>query len=260
MATKRSRDTKVVLQLNDYHIPFQDKRCVNLAMDAIEVVKPDTLFTGSDLLDFYSISKYDKNPHRKCDIGDELEAGKKLLKEQRELAGEGCTIHYLEGNHEARLRKYLKRTAKELATLPSLDLRELLALSDVGIRFHTYGTLVRVGDVAYTHGSSIRPGGGNTAASHINRTGYSCSIGHSHRLACTAIRNDASGILWGFEGGCLCRTDLDYVLEEQAISTADWQHGLLVHVFKRGHLAAYLPLSLDLVNPIDTLRKFMGGT
>lgn len=255
----RPSNIKVVMQVNDAHMPFHHKPSVQKSLDALEIVKPDILLTGSDLVDFYSLSRYDKNPKRSYQIQDDIDIAHDFLAEQRRLVGPTCKIHYLEGNHEARLKKYLKRDAKALANLRALSLRELLDIGSLDISLHTYGKLVKIGDVYYTHGSTHLSGGGNTARSHMRRVGGSVSVGHCHRLAVVHERKD-TGWFTGFEGGCLCRLDQEYVLEDWALSRMDWQHGFQIHIFKNGKLTSWYQAALDYnPNVLDCITAFMGG-
>jgi hypothetical protein len=255
----RPSNIKVLMQVNDAHFPFQHKPSVQASLDALEIVKPDTLMTGSDLIDFYALSKYDKNPKRQNSLQDDLDSAQDFLEQQRKLVGPQCKIHYLEGNHEARLKKYLKRNAKALANLRALRLGELLDTGSLDVHLHTYGKLIKVGDVYYTHGTTHSAGGGNTARSHIKRIGGSVSVGHCHRLSVVHERKD-TGFFTGFEGGCLCRFDQEYVLEDWAISRMDWQHAFQIHVFRNNKLISWFQAALD-YNPqaLKCVSAFMGG-
>ena len=48
----------------DQHVPYQDKPAVALAMKIVQKFDPDVLISGSDGMDFYAVSHFDKNPDR----------------------------------------------------------------------------------------------------------------------------------------------------------------------------------------------------
>ena len=46
----------------DQHVPYEDKQAVELAMKIVQKFDPDEFIVGSDNMDFYAVSKFDKNP------------------------------------------------------------------------------------------------------------------------------------------------------------------------------------------------------
>lgn len=257
-------DHQVVLHLTDAHFPYEDKRACRIALDAIHILQPDVIVNGGDMMDCYAISRFDKDPARKETMADELAAAHNFLWLQRqhvddEQSGRRTIIHYLEGNHEARLRKYLWRTARALAHVSSICIKELLRLDELGIQYHQYGKILRVGDLNFTHGSTIRQDSGCTALRESARIGASVAIGHCHRLGRVWKTTD-HGTFHGWEGGCLCKMDQEYLLQDMALSTPNWQHGLLAFILNsHGRLVDELVLDLNIGDPQTRLRKWIGG-
>lgn len=83
--------------LSDLHIPFQDHRAVDLTMDFIKWFEPSYIFIVGDLLDFYALSFYDKNPERANKLQDELDGGYEFLRKLRD-DNKKATIKFLGGN------------------------------------------------------------------------------------------------------------------------------------------------------------------
>ena len=128
-------DTDKTVIFGDSHHPYQDEKTCSLLLDFIYREKPNRIIADGDILDCYAISRFDKDAKRKIDLQDELDQTFLFLRDVREAAGKDCEIIYVEGNHEARMERYLNSTARELAMLRCLSLPELLelALSDAQI-------------------------------------------------------------------------------------------------------------------------------
>ena len=68
---------------NDFHGQFRDKKTCGMLFNFIKREKPDRIILNGDIVDFYSISRFDKDPSRKEDLQDELNDGYNLLWEIR---------------------------------------------------------------------------------------------------------------------------------------------------------------------------------
>jgi len=128
------------LVLPDVHIPFADENLLGSWMESISIFKPDGIDIIGDLMDCYTLSRFDKNPARKVNLQEEITDTRRFLGNVRCLAGRGCDIRYSEGNHEDRMRKMLWRKVPELADLQNLTIPELLGLKKlVGLKKLDYG-------------------------------------------------------------------------------------------------------------------------
>lgn len=224
MATSQRR-----VVLSDLHIPYHDQRVLDRWLDFVKEEKPDGVDIIGDLIDAYSISRFDKNPSRKSSLQEEIDQAHDFLKELVHVSPKGCDVRYSEGNHEDRLRKILWGKAKELATLRNLTIPELMGLRELGIKYHDAENPYRIGDLWYVHGDVIRPLAGCSAREVSDRIGGSVIMGHSHRMGyCPMTR--WSGIQHAYEVGHM--TDfrqLDYVHV-----SAPWQQGWAVVDFGKG--------------------------
>ncbi len=56
----------------DEHFPFQDEHARSVALQIVADFQPEVRIAGSDGLDFYALSKFDKDPHqdKKPAVGD----------------------------------------------------------------------------------------------------------------------------------------------------------------------------------------------
>lgn len=216
--------------LSDCHIPYHDKQVVDKFLKFVEDYEPDGIDIIGDLIDCYSISRFDKNPARKSSLQDELDQAYDFLKTLVEdVAVRGCDIRYSEGNHEDRLRKLLWSKSKELSTLRDLSIPTLLHLKDLGIKYHDAENPYHIGDLWYVHGDVIKPDAGLSAKTVAERIGGSVIMGHSHRMGyCPTTK--WSGIQHAYEVGHVADfRQLDYVHV-----SAPWQQGWAVVDFGKG--------------------------
>lgn len=217
--------------LPDAHIPFHDKPIIKAWLDFVREEEPDGIDIIGDLLDCYSLSRFDKNPHvRRAGFSDEVEQGREMLEKIREAVPE-AEIRYSEGNHEQRLTRLLWGPAKELAELRGMSIPEILGLDDLNIHWHTLGDPYKIRDLWYTHGALIRKNGGMTAKATSDKIEGSVMIGHTHRMGFVPTTS-WKGIRCGYEAGHLANyKDLDYI-----DGIPQWQQGwAVVHFLPNGH-------------------------
>lgn len=212
--------------ISDVHVPFHDDNAVTKALAVIKKWQPDILYLNGDIIDFYSISAYDKDPARLLLLQEEIDKTIELFGKIRHAVGEGCSIVYLEGNHEARLQKYLARHP-EISQLNCLKLEELLKLSDFDIHLHP-NLMAVIGDTIVTHGTIVRSKSGYTGHGQLEKWGMSGISGHTHRLSAVHRTTFGSDYVW-LEQGCLCDLHPSYV-----DGTPDWQQGFAIGTSDEG--------------------------
>jgi predicted phosphodiesterase len=227
--------TESSLFIHDVHIPYEDKAAVKAALELTEHVKPDNVFLNGDIIDFYSVSDYLKDPERANTLQDDINLTIAFLGELRSKAP-GAQIFYILGNHEDRLRRFLLTKASALASLDALKFEELLRLKDNGIILAPRGKTLVYHDLVVTHGNKVASRSGYTAHTMLSSYGTSGQSGHTHRAAKVSKRDLVSTKTW-VEGGCLCDLNPDYV-----DGIADWAHAVTVGNVVDGRV------QLDLVN------------
>jgi len=214
------------LFIGDLHIPFQDPLAVKVMLKFTDWFKPHVIFIIGDLLDWYQLSKFDKNPTRILKIQDDIDETQHFLAELRTHCPK-ARIVYFEGNHEKRLTKYLW-SHPEIASLKVLSVEFLLNLSPLKIefvpqnqRFKHHGFKVEHGDIARKHS-------GYTARGMMEDVGISGISGHSHRLGAHYKTNEGGDFVW-LENGCLCDKNPEYI-----VGLPNWQSGFTIGYYKRG--------------------------
>lgn len=195
---------------------FRDYKVCKMLTNFIRRIKPDQLVLAGDVTDFYTISKFLKDPSRKENLQDELNDCYNVLFDFREL-DENMEIDYLQGNHEKRLETYLRSNARALAELDALKIESLLDFEGLNIHYHRDG--IWLGDLFVYHGSLVRKDSGATAKAERIKNGCSGMSGHTHRDGKSAIRTRGGHLCW-WENACLCSLNPEYVA-----GVADWVHG-----------------------------------
>lgn len=216
---KKDDKRQKIVQINDLHIPFHDKKTIEVFYKFLKDVKPNKLVIAGDLLDFYELSTFDKDPKRKFTIQEEIDQCYEVLKEFKKYCPE---IHFIKGNHEDRLRRFLWKNPS-LASIKVLELPKLLNLDTLGIHYHDLEYVYR--KFRFTHGTIVRQDSGATAKAELLKYGTNMASGHTHRLA-MFVKTDARGTVGAYEGGCMCELTPEYIQ-----GTPNWQQGFLVFDF-----------------------------
>lgn len=163
---------KTVLVIPDLHVPYHDVQAWNLLLQICRSIRPSEIVIIGDFLDLYSVSSFSKNPRRKLLLEDEIEEANIELDK---LAGIAPVV-YIEGNHEARLSKYLHDRAPALDGL--ITVPGALRLKERGIRWVPYKTSYKLGKVSYTH--DVGFSGPSSARASLAAYGGNLVFGHSH--------------------------------------------------------------------------------
>ena len=214
-----SKSTTKIVQINDIHIPFQDKETLRVLYKFLADFKPSQIVIAGDMLDFYELSSFDKDPKRKFCIQDEIDQCYEFLKELKKYCEE---IHFIKGNHEDRLRRFLWKNPS-LASIKVLELPKLLNLDTLGIFYHDFEYVYN--NFRFTHGTIVRQESGASAKAELMKYGNSMASGHTHRLG-TYVKTDSRGTVAAYEGGCLCDLNPEYIN-----GIPNWQQGFIVYRF-----------------------------
>ena len=127
--------------INDTHHPFHDPRSVNLVLDILEDTKLDRLILNGDILDFYSVSRYQKSPDIQVKLEVELDCGLEFIQSLRKRFPK-LEIVYLFGNHEARLNNYIINTTPAFWNL--IKIESHLQLERYNIEHYKYQDVYQI--------------------------------------------------------------------------------------------------------------------
>lgn len=167
---------------------------------------------------------------------DDIAAGNWFLDQIQAIAPD-AQIHYLEGNHEDRVERWIvdqvrsnTRDGEFLRTILSPD--ALLNLSQRGIAFYRRSEVhipgfppgwVKMGNIYFVHelGKSK-----NAAADSVSRTAGNVVFGHTHREDSATRVLPNVGLVKGWNPGCLCQRQKLYMHS----NPSDWSHGYAVQI------------------------------
>lgn len=215
-----------VLFAGDFHCPFQDEACLSAMLQFCKWWKPNEIFLIGDLIDFYAISHFLKDPERALKLQDEIDSAVNVL-EQIRKANPTAKICFVRGNHEARLQKYLWSNAKELSSLRDLTVESLLHLKHLDITYEPKGRLQHKG-IIIKHGSLVRKFSAYTAKGEFEKERRSGVSGHTHRQGQYRETNAGVESVWQ-ECGCMCLRNPEYMEGEPA----NWHVGWAIGYFKK---------------------------
>lgn len=195
--------------ISDVHLPYEDRAAYGLTLEVIKSLKPDLIFLGGDILDFYSVSRYDKDANRKLTLQSDLNYAYEELSYLRKIAPK-AEIALLSGNHENRLDIYLNSKAEALSTLDALTIPNLLKLDTLKIKWIPNGTRMKIGKLWHLHGNEIPGAGVNVAKAKFDRLGSNVIFGHHHKLQSYIHRNYDGDIRGAWANGCLSDLQAEY--------------------------------------------------
>jgi predicted phosphodiesterase len=194
---------KLIVAISDLQVPYHDKRAVANVAKFIKAVKPDTVVSVGDEMDFQTISRWSQGTPLEYErtIDRDRNATVQVLEDLR-------VDHVIRSNHTDRLFNTVMMRAPGLLSLPELELPNFLRFPELGITYHkdpyelAPGWLLMHGDEG-----NVSQNGGTTALNLAKRTGMSVVCGHTHRMGLTHHSESFMGkqtrTLWGMEVGNL---------------------------------------------------------
>lgn len=219
--------------ISDVHLPYHDPLALESALAFLFDRGIDTLLLNGDILDFYGISRFNRDPSA-MPVHEELDIGRGFLRAIREQF-QGKIVYSI-GNHEARLEHYLWSKAPEIAKLEGLTLGEQLHASEYGVDMVDSAAIVRVGAhqngefkpyLNIIHGHEF----GESTYSPVNparglflRAKCSTLAGHNHQTS-EHHENSLNGDSMAcWSTGCLCSLEPAY----RPFAFTKWNHGFAV--------------------------------
>jgi hypothetical protein len=230
-----SDDTTRIAFPTDEHVPFQDDKARQVALKIVQDFKPTHMPAGSDALDFYQLSRFDKDPMRAKTIQNDVDAWMKIQKEWQSAAPT-AKRRFLRGNHEFRFEKELWKLPS-FCDLDVLKLENILELDRFGIENGIFDEW-DLGSLLITHGSVVRQQSAASARGEVERQRHQISTmtGHTHRGG-TYYTSTRTGMVTGIECFCLCQLDPWYVNRK-----LDWQQGIVLATIHKDKSLQFEPI------------------
>jgi predicted phosphodiesterase len=197
--------------LSDMHVPYHDEQALASAVAHLKKSKPDVLLLNGDFADFYTISRYTKNP-KKRNFKREVKLLREGLAWLRSQFASSRIVYKL-GNHDERWDHWLWNHAPEISDLPQVRLPSILGCKKLGIEVVGDGRPVMAGKLAIFHGHEMN-GGPFTPAmparSAFLRTTASVMVGHHHRTSTHTEPNWKHEEVVCWSVGCLADLNPEY--------------------------------------------------
>jgi predicted phosphodiesterase len=214
---------KRILVLSDIHIPYHSIVAVTAALNYAKKEKPDCVLLNGDTIDFFGLSKFDKDPTKRS-FADELNAFQQFFPILQKTFKDAKIVFKI-GNHEERYQHFLWRKAKELAGVDEFELENIVKARANGIEFVGEKRIIKAGDLNIIHGhefatSFFSPV--NVARGLYLRGKVSAIQGHNHQSS-EHTETDMNGkITTTWSVGCLCELHPAYMPINK------WNHGFAI--------------------------------
>ncbi len=205
--------------LSDVHMPYHDKPTVEAWAKEARHRNASVLLINGDLLDCGEISTHYRAPNE-ARLELEIECGTAFFAWLRG-AFPKARIVFKEGNHEARLPRYLANNAPALFGLKGLTLASLLGLDSLGVEWVGDGRTIKSGKLPVVHGHEFGGGGGgvNPARWLFLRAASTAICGHYHRTSEHHERALDERLHGVWSVGCACYMHPAYHRNNK------WNHG-----------------------------------
>lgn len=236
-----------LLILPDIHCPYHDPKALDLVERVARKTKFDRLIDLGDFADFYSVSFFDRNPTRCDDLEWEIREGNLLLDRLDALGIH--KKHYVLGNHEYRLERYLAKNAPALFNMVKVE--RLFRLRERGWGWTPYQDTYHLGKLHITH--DLNKAG--KRAHDEARAEYegNAVIGHTHWMGISYQGNARGECHVGAMFGWLGALDkIDYTHRVKALK---WQLGFGTGLYEVDTGVVHLQ-----AHPIIDYRVAIDGT
>lgn len=208
------------LVLSDIHIPYHDAQALQEALRCGDKFKPDCVLLNGDAIDFYSISRHQKNPELR-DLTGELAALRQFL---QHLSDRYPRAHIVlkKGNHEERWDHYIWNHAPDFAGLPEFKLEAVLHTADYSVDVVSDQRIIFIGRLPVLHGHEFPKGltnPVNPARGYFLRGQETILAGHLHRSSEHTEQSMLDRFVTVWSTGCLCDLHPEYARINR------WNHG-----------------------------------
>jgi predicted phosphodiesterase len=188
--------------LSDIHFPYHSLEALTIAIRHLKNSNIDCLYLNGDIMDFYSISRHEKDKDLR-DFKREVDMSRDFLKKLRDLFPT-IPIFYKLGNHEQRWARSLQVQADEFAQLQELQFNIFFNLDKLQFNIVEDWQGMEMGDLLVVHGHELYGAGGiNPSQNLMNKTLCNTLMGHVHRTSTTQKKTAFKEFINTYTTGCL---------------------------------------------------------
>lgn len=219
-----SNQNKIGL-LSDLHIPYHETSAIETAIDYMYKKGINTIILNGDLVDFYKISRWSKDPHARS-FEYERDMALEFFEFLRAIFPD-ATIYWKIGNHEERYEQFMRNKAPELLGLDEFELNNIFSLDDYNIQIIPGRKKIKAGKLNILHGhefgqSFFNPV--NPARGLFLRAKTNAIAGHNHQSSEHHENNLDGNPIGCWSTGCLCHLDPEY----RPFGYTKWNHGAAI--------------------------------
>ena len=216
--------------INDVHLPYHSVSALTAAIDFAKKEKPDFIFINGDLVDFHSVSYFQKDPRKKR-FSEELDILQEFIGELQKIF-KGVKIYYKFGNHEERYDSFLYQKAHELKGVEEFELEAIVKKRCPNITIIRDKRIVVMNGLPFIHGHEYGRGvfnPVNAARGLFLQAKHSAVKGDCHTSSEHTEPNIFGKIMTTYSVGCLCG------LTPKWLPMNKWNHGFaMIDVSEKG--------------------------
>jgi len=201
-----------ILIIGDIHVPYHNIPALTLALKYGLENGVNTILLNGDIIDFYAISRFEKDP-RKRNFGHEVLMTRQFLTTLRKLFPDAA-IYYKCGNHDIRYDHYIMRNAPDLLGMDEFSFTSLMKLDELNIEFIPDKQVIHAGKLTILHGHEL----GASVFSPVNiarglflRAKDNALCGHHHQASEHTEPNINGKLTTCWSVACLCELHPDYL-------------------------------------------------
>jgi len=213
---------KKILVLSDIHIPYHSIAALTAAFEFGEREKPDCILLNGDTIDFFSLSKFVKDP-KKRSFAEELDMFGQFFDILKSTFN--CRIVFKTGNHEERYQHFLWTRGKELEGVHEFKLETIIRNRAPEVEYVDDKRIIKAGGLNIIHGHEFASGffsPVNVARGLYLRGKTSALQGHNHQTSEHTEPNMNGKITTTWSVGALCELHPAYMPINK------WNHGFAI--------------------------------
>lgn len=219
--------------ISDIQCPFHDVAALQKAVSYLREYRIDCLLLNGDVLDFYGLSSFEKDPTKRNFAQERVDCIEMLGWMKQELPD--IPIYYnLDANHENRYERYMQKKAPEIFSTELFMVEDLLMLHEIGIIPIRGYDHIRIGRLPIVHGHTLFKGTVSPvspARTVFMKMKHTCVASHCHKVSQYTWIDMKGEVHSTWTTGCLMNLNVEYNPHGN-----DYVHGFaIINVSKNGN-------------------------
>jgi len=219
--------------LSDIHIPDNIK--LEPIFRYMKDLKPEFVVLGGDILDAKGMHGIDSLPASQIKL-EWYERDKKYLEDflhsVKKVVPKNCKLIYIEGNHEERYRRIMRRYPDAWGDRFNFhrDVVKKIFPSAKWISYGDYSSFFKLGDTVFIHGTVWPDAHAKKYA--LDHTPFKCIYGHLHHFQSYTTRRAMSDMSprYAVTAGCLSNTTPEW----KKGAPNQWINGFISFTYDKG--------------------------